>query len=186
MWPLLYPIATVHGCLGPQQVLIASLIYRLLFSTKLPSFLSMLLFRLCPFLCSFFGCSSNHCCRSITGTKSDHILAAFPCSISVPSSHIPVSCSLGFISLTCKGGGVLSLSLSLINPISFGMQAELGISNLKPVKLDINQISLQNLGEEKPFDRVVSIECLEHSKNYEAAPLCPWHPQCSHPVCHPL
>jgi cyclopropane-fatty-acyl-phospholipid synthase len=64
---------------------------------------------------------------------------------------------------------------------------ERGISNLKVVKADINDMSLEALGENERFDRCVSIECLvsctvkkmfsppqancttrqEHSKNYE-------------------
>jgi cyclopropane-fatty-acyl-phospholipid synthase len=44
---------------------------------------------------------------------------------------------------------------------------ELGITNLKPVKLDINNLSMDALQESEPFDRVVAIESLEHSKNYE-------------------
>ena len=42
-----------------------------------------------------------------------------------------------------------------------------GIKNLKPVRLDINGLSLQALGEREKFDRVISIECLEHSRNYK-------------------
>jgi len=44
--------------------------------------------------------------------------------------------------------------------------ADLGLKNLKPVKLDINELSLAALGEAAPFDRVVAIESLEHSRNY--------------------
>jgi cyclopropane-fatty-acyl-phospholipid synthase len=44
---------------------------------------------------------------------------------------------------------------------------ERGISNLKVLKADINDMSLETLGEKERFDRCVSIECLEHSKNYE-------------------
>uniref|UniRef100_A0A7S3UJB0 Cyclopropane-fatty-acyl-phospholipid synthase n=1 Tax=Oxyrrhis marina TaxID=2969 RepID=A0A7S3UJB0_OXYMA len=44
---------------------------------------------------------------------------------------------------------------------------ERGLSNVRATRLDINKLSLQNLGETKPFDRIVSIECLEHSENYE-------------------
>eukprot|EP00667_Euglena_gracilis_P013194 EG_transcript_13602 len=45
--------------------------------------------------------------------------------------------------------------------------AERGLANLKAVKLDINDLSLASLEETQPFDRVVAIESLEHSKNYE-------------------
>jgi cyclopropane-fatty-acyl-phospholipid synthase len=44
---------------------------------------------------------------------------------------------------------------------------EKNLKNLKPVRVDINNLSLDALGETEVFDRAVSIECLEHSKNYE-------------------
>lgn len=39
-------------------------------------------------------------------------------------------------------------------------------SNLKALRLNINELSLASLDERESFDRIISIECLEHSRNY--------------------